>query len=185
MGIKIYIVLSQNYTILSRLISFITNCKYSHVSISFNKECTDMRSIGRTFKRWPLSGKYRKESICEGVFNKKKSKILVYELEISKRKYNNIINLLNEYGSKCRGYNTIGLFFAVFNKKLDRNKYYCSEFVYKILSNDKVNIFPKKKGVIKPMDFSKIKKLKKVYEGKTIDYQKIEKYGVINEIISI
>ena len=182
MGIKIYIVLSQNYTILSRLISFITNCKYSHVSISFNKECTDMRSIGRTFKRWPLSGKYRKESIKEGLFKKKKSKLLVYELEISKRKYNNIVSLLNEYGSKCKGYNGIGLIFAVFNKKINRNKYYCSEFVYKVLSNDKVNIFPKRKGAVKPMDFINIKRLKNIYEGYTVDYNN---YNFIGEKISI
>ena len=141
MGNKIYIVLSHNYTFLARLISFVTGNKYSHVSLSFNKECTDMRSIGRVFRRWPLSGKYTKESINKGVFKKKKSKVLVYELNISKRKYNNIIDLLDKYGSNCRGYNTIGLICAVFNKKVNRNKYYCTEFIYKILSDVDLILF--------------------------------------------
>ena len=170
MDSKIYIVLSQNYTFLSRVISFITNGKYSHVSISFNRECTDMRSIGRVFNKWPLSGKYKKESINKGLFKKKKSKVLVYELNVSKRKYNNIVNLLDKYGSICKGYNTIGLFFAAFNKKINRKKYYCTEFIYKILSDDKVQLFPKTKNVVRPMDFTKIKRLKKIYEGTTFDY---------------
>lgn len=184
MGNKIYIVLSQNYTFLARLISFVTGNKYSHVSLSFNKECTDMRSIGRVFHWWPLSGKYTKESINKGVFiSNKKSKILVCELSISKRKYNNIVNLLDEYGSSCKGYNTIGLICAAFNKKINRNKYYCTEFIYKILSDDKVQLFPKTKNVVKPMDFTKIKRLKKIYEGNTNDYN--VNYNIICEKLEV
>ena len=69
------------------------------------------------------------------------------------------------------------------NGKVNRNKYYCSEFVYKVLSNDKVNIFPKKKGVVKPMDFMNIKRLKNIYEGYTVDYN--SNYNIIGEKISI
>ena len=65
-----------------------------------------------------------------------------------------------------KGYNIVGLILAIFDFRVKRKKYYCSEFVYKVLSNDKVNIFPKKKDVIKPMDFSKIKNLKKFMKEK-------------------
>ena len=177
---KIYIVLSQNYTVLSRIIKNITKNKYSHISISFNKECTDMYSIGRTYKRWPFSGCYKNENIGKGVFTlNKNSEIAIYELEVSESKYSNIRKLLNEYGSKAKGYNLLGLIFALFNKKLDRKKYYCSEFIYKILSDDSVKIFPKTENIVKPMDFLKMKNLNKIYEGNIIKYKDMNIYEKI------
>ena len=172
---KIYIVLSQSYTILARIIKMITKEKYSHVSISFDKECTNMYTIGRRWTRWPFSGKYMSESIYKGVYKiNKKAELLIYELEVTSYQYKNIKKLLNKYGNSSKGYNFIGLVLVLFNKKINRKKYYCSEFVYKILSDEKVNIFPKTNNVVKPMDFTKIKDLKKIYEGKVTDY-KIER----------
>ncbi len=180
MNKKIYIVLSQSYTVLSRIIKKITKEKYSHVSISFDKECTSMYSIGRRYTHWPFSGIYRRESIYEGVYKaNKKSEVLVYELKVNNREYENIIKCLDKYGKPSKGYNLIGLILVLFNKKIDRNKYYCSEFIYKVLSDDTVNIFPKTDNVVKPMDFIKINGLKKVYEGKVIDY--IQNSGIIEE----
>ena len=172
MDSKIYIVLSQSYTMLARVIKVVTKDKYSHVSISLDKECSDMYSIGRRFTYYPFSGVYKNESIYKGVFNRnKKAQILVYELDITSDQYDNIINLLDEYGKESKGYNFVGLLLAIFNKKIDRKKYYCSEFIYKVLSDDSVKIYPKTNGIVKPMDFEKIDNLKKVYEGKIIDYK--------------
>ena len=42
--------------------------KYSHISISFDEECTNMYTIGRRWTRWPFSGKYMNESIYKGVY---------------------------------------------------------------------------------------------------------------------
>lgn len=172
MKYKIYIVLTQSYTILSRLIKFVTKDKYSHISISFDKSCKNMYSIGRKYTHCPFIGEYKIESIYDGVFKLNiNSEILIYELEVTKSQYNNIIELLNKYGKTCKGYNFIGLLLAMFNKKINRKKYYCSEFIYKVLSDESVNIFPKTDSIVKPMDFKKIKGLKKIYEGKIVDYK--------------
>lgn len=169
---KIYIVLSQSYTVLARLIRLVTNDKYSHISLSFDEECTNMYSIGRKYTHYPFIGVYKNESIYEGVFNlNPKAEILIYELNISKSQYNNIIRLLDEYGNSSKGYNFIGLVLAIFNKKVNRKKYYCSEFIYKILSHESVNLFPKTNNIVKPMDFIDIKRLNKIYEGKIIEYK--------------
>ncbi len=177
---KIYLVLSQNYTILSRIIKIVTKDKYSHISISFDKQCTDMYAIGRTFTRWPFSGNYKNESIYEGVYTlNKKSQIVVYELSVSNNQYKNIKQLLNKYGNESKGYNFLGLIFALFNKKLNRKKYYCSEFIYKILSDDNVKLFSKTKDVVKPMDFVKMKNLNKIYEGNIIKYKDMNIYEKI------
>ena len=87
--------------------------------------------------------------------------------------------LLDEYGIPCKGYNFLGLVLAIFNKKINRRKYYCSEFIYKILSDDSVKLFGKTKKIVKPMDFEKIENLKFVYEGKIIDY-KLKKISTLN-----
>ena len=172
MSKKVYIVLSQSYTMLARIIKKITNDKYSHISISFNKECSNMYSMGRKYTYFPFIGVYKNENIYKGVFNlNKNAEVLIYELNVTSKQYNNIIRLLDEYGNSSKGYNFIGLVFALFNKKLNRKKYYCSEFLYKILSDDSVNIFPKTDNVVKPMDFNKIDGLKKIYEGKIINYK--------------
>lgn len=172
MNHKIYIVLTQSYTILARLIKLVTKDKYSHISISFDKSCKNMYSIGRKYTYCPFIGEYKIESIYEGVFNlNSKSEILIYELEITNEQYDNIKKLLNEYGKSCKGYNFIGLLFALFNKRINRQKYYCSEFIYKILSDDSVNLFEKTNDIVKPIDFEKIKGLKKIYEGTIKNYK--------------
>ncbi len=172
MDYKIYIVLTQSYTILARLIKFVTKDKYSHISISFDKSCKKMYSVGRKYTHCPFIGEYKIESIYEGVFNlNSKSEILIYELKITKEQYDNVKKLLYKYGKSCKGYNFIGLLFAMFNKKINRQKYYCSEFIYKILSDDTVNLFEKTNDIVKPIDFKKIKGLRKIYEGKIKDYK--------------
>lgn len=169
---KIYIVLTQSYTLLARIIKVFTKGKYSHVSISFNKECTDMYSIGRKYRYNSFVGIYKRENIYEGVFKNKNSEILIYELEVEEDKYDNIRKLLEKYGKESKGYNFIGLVLALFNKKLNRRKYYCSEFIYKVLSDDKVGLYPKTNNIVKPMDFKNIKGLRKIYCGKIKNYKK-------------
>ena len=70
-----------------------------------------------------------------------------------------------------------------YNKKVNRNKYYCTEFIYKILSDDKVQLFPKTKNVVKPMYCNKIKRIKTIYEGYTYNYD--VNYNIIGEKIEI
>lgn len=168
---KIYIVLSQSYSMLAKTIKLFTKDKYSHISISFDEDCTNMYSIGR---------KYMNESIYKGLYSvSPRAEILIYELTVSDEKYENIKRLLDEYGIPCKGYNFLGLVLAIFNKKINRRKYYCSEFIYKILSDDSVKLFEKTKKIVKPMDFEKIENLKFIYEGKIIDY-KLKKLSTLN-----
>ena len=81
---KIYIVLSQSYSILAKTIKLFTKDKYSHISISFNEDCTNMYSIGRKYKYCPFVGKYMNESIYKGLYSiSPRAEILIYELSIS------------------------------------------------------------------------------------------------------
>ena len=160
---KIYIVLSQSYSMLA-------NCDPTW----------DSNKVGRKYKYCPFVGKYMNESIYKGLYSvSPRAEILIYELTVSDEKYENIKRLLDEYGIPCKGYNFLGLVLAIFNKKINRRKYYCSEFIYKILSDDSVKLFEKTKKIVKPMDFEKIENLKFIYEGKIIDY-KLKKLSTLN-----
>ena len=139
-----------------------------------------MYSIGRKYKYCPFVGKYMNESIYKGLYSiSPRAEILIYELSISDEQYENIKRLLDKYGIPCKGYNFLGLVLAIFNKKINRRKYYCSEFIYKILSDDSVKLFGKTKKIVKPIDFEKMENLKFVYEGKIIDY-KLKKLPTLN-----
>ena len=146
---KIYIVLSQNYTLLSLVIKTLTKEKYSHVSLSFNKSCTNMYSMGRKYTYFPFIGEFKHENIYKGVFIlNPNAEILIYELEVTSKQFKNI-------------------------KLLHRKKYYCSEFLYKIFSDDKVSLFIKTDNIVKPMDFLKIENIRKIYEGKLARYREL------------
>ena len=129
---KIYIVLSQSYSILAKTIKLFTKDKYSHISISFDEDCTNMYSIGRKYKYWPFIGKYMNESIYKGLYSiSPRAEILIYELSISDEQYENIKRLLDKYGIPCKGYNFLGLVLAIFNKKINRRKYYVQNLYIK------------------------------------------------------
>lgn len=166
---KIYIVLTRTNTIPSKLIRLITKDTYSHVSISYNKKCDHMFSFGRKYKYFPLIGQFNIENIRKGFFNRKNTSMAIYELNITNEQMDNIEKIINFIQKTSTGYNIIGLILALFKIKLHRNKYYCSEFVFEVLSNEKVNIYDKNNVIFKPEQLVS-DKFNKIYEGKIIDY---------------
>ena len=169
---KIYIVLTHTFSYVSRIINIFTHDNYSHISISFNKECSEMYSFGRKYKYFPLYGVFKKEDIRKGLFQNKKSMIAIYEIEVSDKQYNRIKRIVNKIKKTNKGYNLLGLFLAEFRIKLHRNKYYCSEFVYEVLSDDEVDILDKKIILFKPEELILKNEFHKVFEGKIKEYIK-------------
>lgn len=56
---KIYIIFSQNNTVLARIIKLITRNEYSHVSLSFDEKCRTMYSFGRKYDSNPFYGIFK------------------------------------------------------------------------------------------------------------------------------
>lgn len=172
----IYIVLTKNHTLLSQLITLVTKSEYAHASITFNPDCSLMYSFGRKYVYTPFWGTFKKENIRTGIFAINRSnKIKIYQLEIDIHTYNKILDNINLIANNNKGYNTIGLFLGLFNKRIKRNKYYCSEFVYEILNKD-VNLIKDIGGSIKPNDLLCIDGLNLLYEGKIQNYIKYIQY---------
>ena len=64
----------------------------------------------------------------------------IYEIHVTKEQLENAKKRIKEIEKENNGYNIAGLLLAYFKIKLHRNKYYCSEFVYEVLSSDGVEI---------------------------------------------
>lgn len=167
----IYIVLTQTYTSVARLIKIFTRDKYSHASLSLTPRCNEMYSFGRKYIWFPFYGIFIHEDLRKGLFSRNKNSLVaIYEVKVSKYQYNRIKEKIKEIEKDNGGYNITGLLLAKFRIKLHRKKYYCSEFVYEVLSNDKVKIFDKNKTLFKPEELIINQGFNKIFEGKVKDY---------------
>ena len=168
---KIYIVLTQTYTTIARIIKSITKDKYSHASISLDIKCNNMYSFGRKYIYFPFYGIFLKEDLRKGLFIRNKNALIaIYEIKVTKKQYNKIKDKIKEIELNNKGYNIIGLLLAHFRIKLHRRKYYCSEFVYEVLSNKEIEIYNKENTLFKPEELITNNKFVKIFEGKIRDY---------------
>lgn len=168
---KIYIVFSQTNTFLSRTIKFVTKNEFSHVSISFDKKCNTMYSFGRKYDNNPFYGIFKIENINTGLFKKNNAKIAIYELEVAEFIYKNIKRNIKEIEKDNKGYNIIGLVLAIFNFRIKRKKFYCSEFIYNVLSKDNVKLIKKTNKSIRPQYIKdNIENLNLIYIGRVNNY---------------
>ncbi len=171
---SIYIVLSHSNTIVSKIIKRVTKDKYSHVSLSLDDSCEQMYSFGRKYIHLAIIGCFNVENIKTGIYKiHKNSTMAIYKLDVNDTQYNNIMNKVDEISKNSNGYNIIGLFLAYFHKRVRRNKYYCSEFVYDVLSDKSINVVDKSFNIFKPCEFLKLSDLELVYEGRVCDYRRI------------
>ena len=168
---KIYIVLTQTYTTIARIIKSITKDNYSHASISLDIKCNNMYSFGRKYIYFPFYGIFLKEDLRKGLFIRNKNALVViYEIKVTKKQYNKIKDKIKEIEFNNKGYNIIGLLLAHFRIKLHRRKYYCSEFVYEVLSNKEIEIYNKENTLFKPEELITNNRFVKIFEGKIRDY---------------
>ncbi len=177
---KIYIVLSQTGTILSRVLKILTRAPYNHSSIALDEDLQTMYSFGRAHPYNPFVGAFVKESPASGTFKRfKNTRVMVLEFEVSSEKREELGHILGEMlRERARyHYNYLGLFLAairVHRKK--QNCYYCSEFVKAMaekLGLDGVENIP---PIVKPIHFLNLSH-KTVYIGKLRDYGRAPDLG--------
>ena len=157
MSRKIYIVISQTGTILSRILKLVTGAEYNHASISLSDDLSQMYSFGRIHPYNPFWGGFVMESPDAGTFKRfSKTKAVVLSVEVSEATY-------DEIQKQCEGmysergkyhYNYLGLGLAAFhiNRKKE-NCYYCSEFVKDILTKYHIEGAEELQGIVQPVHF--------------------------------
>ena len=170
---KIYIILSQTGTLLSRIIKMYTKAEYGHVSLSLDKELNEMYSFGRLNAYNPFIGGFVHEGINFGTFKRfKNTQAEIYSIEVTKDQYNLIKTEIETIKNNKFNYrfNFAGLLCAGINYKLKRkNAFYCAEFVKYLV--DKANLELELPEIIKPIDFkNKTEDKELMYKGTLKNY---------------
>lgn len=172
---KIYVVLMNTGTFPSKFISFITKCEYSHVAISFDRDCNKMYSFGRRSINNFLNGGFV-VTYKDGAFFTKfnNTKCIIYEVNISNDKYyvlKDIIKLREERQMDYK-YDFLGSFLRYFKIPITfKNKYVCSYFVADLLEKADIYYFDKKSCFVNPEDFRNIDIFQEIYQGNYLLYK--------------
>lgn len=174
---KVYILLTDTGTILTRLIKLYTNERFNHASIAFDSDLSEVYSFGRKSTRNPFVGGFVKEDMTSSLFNR--ADCVIYSLEVTEEQFDMMKQFVREIEA-CQDqyrYNFLGLFGFLINRPIERkNAFFCSQFVASVLNEcDTIN-FDTPFSLIAPKDLQNRSELKLVYQGKLKDYTKtIEK----------
>lgn len=173
---KIYIVMTQTGTVLSRIIKFGTGAKYNHVSIGLDKSLDVMYSFGRLRAYNPFLGGFVIESPHYETFKRfYKTTTKILELEVPESKYYALRELINYIDVNRLDYdfNYVGLWLAWFkiNLKL-KNRFFCSQFVRFALESAEIAGIEAVPIPPKPIDFDNFPDSKCIFEGVLQDYSK-------------
>ncbi len=171
---KIYIVMTQTGTFLSRLLKFLSKDVYNHSSIALDDRLEEMYSFGRLNPYNPFVGGFVKESPYYGTFKRfTNTDAMIITLDVTKAQYDGVKKMLStmyEKKEKYR-YNYKGLFAAFFGKRIEElNRFYCSEFVKYVLVENGIVDKTFFREITHPADFTEIPNAKTVYVGKLRTY---------------
>lgn len=171
---RIYIVISQTGTLLSRILKHITGADYNHASLGLSSDLSIMYSFGRKNPYNPFLGGFVIESPHYGTFKRfSNTKALVLALDIDADKYELIKNMLEKMvdNKKEYRYNYLGLWLAAINQVYKSEKrYYCSEFVRDVLQKYGIKGAEALTDIVKPIDFLTLPDITQVYSGRLQDY---------------
>lgn len=142
-------ILFSTYTdVASKVVYLLSNRGYTHVSIALDSNFEYFYAFNtKGFrKEYPRKHKNRtKNNIC-------------LKLEVSKKQYTKLENILKEFKRKesTYSYNWLGLIFCLFKLKLPRkNKFFCSQFVAKLLEKAGILKLKKDSGKYLPNNLMK------------------------------
>lgn len=174
---KIYIMLSMTGTRFARMLKCFTRSRYTHVSISLDRDLREMYSFGRRKMRLPMFAGFVQELPDRGVFQKYDVSCAIYEMEVSDEQYTRIEHMINRFweGYDHYKYNFAGLPFMLFHIPLCRkHRFVCSQFVAYLLSKSGVVTFEKGYALARPEDFLQLG-MQKIFQGSLRDYCKKKK----------
>jgi hypothetical protein len=170
---KVYILLTDTGTLLTKLIKLYTKKPYNHASIAFESDLSEVYSFGRKTPRNPFIGGFVKEDMKSSLFIQ--ADCAIYSFEVTEAQIHLMKYFIQEIEAEKKhySYNFIGLFGFIFNIPINRKKaFFCSQFVASVLGKGKIIDFEKPLSLIAPNDLQKVSNLQLVYQGRLIDYTK-------------
>lgn len=166
---KIYILLTNSNTIISRIIRILTADRYTHVSLSFEESLRPLYSFSRKYIYRPLPAGLRMEQLDKGFFKRFDTiPCALYSLEVEDEVY---ISAHDQVMSMVRNagfyrFNIIGLILCRMNIPFKRKRhFFCSQFVSEILKNSNALKLPKNPSLMRPADYQKLPELEHLFTG--------------------
>lgn len=183
---KVYIVLSQTGTVLSRILKLYTRSPYNHSSIALTEDLEVMYSFGRLNPYNPFLGGFVQESPHFGTFKRfKNTRVMVVEAEVTAKAYGELcahIRAMLKSRTEYH-YNYIGLFLAAIRiHRAKRNCYYCSEFVKAMAVQAGVEGAETIPAIVKPMHLLRVPH-RTVYVGRLRDYPLLRRRRVLTATV--
>lgn len=165
----IYILLTRSDTYISRIINFLTNDRYTHVSISFDESLQPLYSFSRKYVSSPLPAGLRMEPLHKGFFKRyNQIPCALYALEVSEDIYTTALQKVEQMIAEASKYrfNVLGLVLCKLGISYHRkNCFFCSEFVSEVLERSHALSLPKDTSLMRPNDYTKISVLSCKFEG--------------------
>ncbi|MDF2855985.1 MAG: hypothetical protein K0Q87_1836 [Neobacillus sp.] len=169
---KVYVLLTDTGTVLTKLIKLYTKKPHNHASIALDDQLWNVYSFGRRRPRNPFIAGFVRENTRGGIF--RNADCAIYCCTITEKQYDNICRKIKEIERNKNEYryNLLGLFAVMVNMEFDRkNAFFCSHFVAALLEESGVEINKQKPlSLVTPNDIKECSSLKLVYEGKLSSY---------------
>ncbi len=172
---EIYIVFTDTKTNLAKMIKNCTRYPFSHVSLSFTKDLSQMYSFGRKETNNAFIAGFVKEDVRDPLFQR--AECAVCKMEISDESYAQILAYVERMDREKDSfkYNFTGLFAIVINYNFNRkNAYFCSQFVTEALAAGDVRLADKPCALMSPRDIFASDGMKMIYRGEMRNYQYLE-----------
>lgn len=165
---KVYIILSQSGTFVSKALKFFSHDEFNHSSICIDDSFERFYSFGRLKINNPLCGGFLIENAFTHVFGKfKEIPCMILELAVTDEQFDIIEKTLDGFIAEPSKYKydfaNVILAKTPFSVEHE-NKYFCSEFVGYVLEQAGIkspNVLTK----IRPLEFTKIEGAKVIYKG--------------------
>jgi len=180
---KIYILLTDTGTILTKTIQRYTKAPYNHSSLALDEELIQLYSFGRKNPNNPFNGGFVQENILQGTYKfSPKTTCALYEISVTERQYAKVKRLIELFKRNDRkmAYNLFGLFGVAFKEPFEPlGSYFCSQFVAEIVDRAGIKLWDKLPSLVEPNDFRKSDQVNLVYEGLLTDYPAVKKRKVV------
>ncbi|MCM3767457.1 hypothetical protein [Neobacillus niacini] len=169
---KVYILLTDTRSILTRLIKLYTKKPLNHASIVLDDHFSKVYSFGRIKPRNPFFGGFVQENIRSGLF--RDADCAIFCCTLTEQQFLQLKDKIQkmEENKHAYKYNFIGLFAVMLNREYNRkNAFFCSHFVAALLQESGVPISEQKPlSLITPYDIKESPSLELLFEGKLSSY---------------
>lgn len=164
---KLYIILMQTGTLMSRLVHFMSKEPYSHVSIAFDNSFSVAYSFGRKNMDRILPAGFIEEDLPKVSARYPHTQCAVYTLTVGQQELGIVKDAVTRFHAQGHhSYNLLGALAAWANIPLERKRHlFCSQFVATVLRDSGIHLFDKSPELVSPRDFRLSPLLNPIYTG--------------------